>query len=87
MEDVASKTNQWKEIAIALLFEYTEVERIEIENSGKIEKCFINFFSKWKKNSPNLQPYSWKSIVNALRSPAIKENALAQTISDKYLHQ
>ena len=86
MEDVALQTNKWKDIALGLLFDFIAIERIEIENPGNISNCFLQMFTQWGKQAPQLMPYLWRSIIDVLDSPIVSENTLAQTLKEKYLH-
>lgn len=83
MDEVESKTNCWKEIAVQLELTPTEIERIEIENPRDIYECFSQVFTRWSK-SPKVR-YCWSSIVTALSAPSVNEKRLACIISEKYL--
>ena len=42
--------------------------------------CFAEVFDKWKRKSD--PPFTWATIVEALRSPIVNENSLAKEIED-----
>ena len=79
--DVATKTNRWKEIALNLHISHTDIERIGIE-SESVQESFCKVFEKWWKEDK--LPFVWSTMVDVLRSPVVGENALAGELDLKY---
>ena len=42
--------------------------------------CFVEVFDIWKRKSD--PPFTWATIVEALRSPIVSKNKLAKEIED-----
>ena len=42
--------------------------------------CYSDVFSLWQRKAD--PPFTWATILDALRSPVVRENALAQEIED-----
>ena len=85
MAKVASIADKWKEVAIGLLFDFTVIELIDIDNSGSSNDCLSEIFSHWKKHESKFLPYSWNSIIEVLRAPFVNECTLAQALLEKFL--
>lgn len=81
-DDVATKTNLWKEIAQSLQISRNDIERIDLESGESILERFSKVFEKWRREKQ--QPFIWSTMVNVLRSPAVGEHALANELDQKY---
>ena len=83
MNEVATQTNKWECIALELELSHNDIERIKLEEQGRIQDCFRRVFSKWEtKVDP---PFTWPVIIRALESPSVTEFRLALELKRKYL--
>ena len=83
MNEVATETNKWESIALELELSHTEVERIKLEEEGKIGDCFRRIFSKWETKV--VPPFTWSVIISALESPSVGEFRLAHQLRRRHL--
>ena len=82
LNKVAVKTPQkWKEIGLQLQVSHADIEAISMGNQTPI-LCFSKVFEKWRtKESP---PYTWGTIIDALRAPIVDEVQLANELVKLY---
>ena len=78
MDEVAIETNKWESIALRLELTHTEIEKIKLEEGGKIDNCFRKIFSKWETKV--VPPFTWPVIISALESPSVGEIRLAREL-------
>ena len=83
MDEVATKTNKWENIAFELELSHTEIERIKWEEGERIDDCFRRTFSKWETKF--YPPFTWPVIISALESPSVGEIRLANELRIKHL--
>ena len=73
-------TDKWRIIGIELNLEQHQLRAISQSHHQNAIQCYIEVFSLWEnKASPS---FTWATIIDALRSPIVEENALAQEIED-----
>ena len=83
MDEVATQTNEWESIALKLELSQTDIERIKLEEPGRIQNCFRRVFSKWEtKGDP---PFTWPVIIRALESQSVMEVKLAKELKRRHL--
>ena len=80
--EVATKTNEWKAIALQLHITMNDVNRIAIESGGTVEECFRRVFDKWRRAV--YPPFTWDTIITALQTEAVSEHRLAQQLQEKH---
>ena len=86
MKDLANSVaaiipHKWKQVAIQL--ELSRGERKAIEKDE--DECFDRFvavFEHWKQSS--CQSFTWKTLVEALKSPSVGEQSLAEQLQKEY---
>ena len=83
MNEVATKTNKWECIALELELSHTDIERIKLEEQGRIQESFTRIFNKWETKV--VPPFTWPVIISALESPSVAEYSLARQLRGKYL--
>jgi hypothetical protein len=83
LNEVASQTNKWEEIALQLDLSHTEVERIKMEEQDRIEACFIKIFNKWETKV--IPPFTWSVIISALESLSVAEFRLGSQLKARHL--
>ena len=84
MNEVAAKIKplNWKMLAIQLGLEPTQIDLIKTNNSNDVMSCFIETFNTWKQQTTKV-PYTWPSVLSALRSDIVKEEAVAKDLEEK----
>ena len=87
MDDVASAIPaKWRAVGIQLELTSGTLDSIQHENAGKPQSDLHSFeavFCIWKQLAKN--PYTWKTIVDALNAPSVGENRLAEELEAKYI--
>ena len=83
MNEVASQIpTKWREVGCELGLSAEELNVIEIERRGIMSRCFSDVFEKWRnKGTP---PYTWESIITALRAPLVDQIRLAETLQKQF---
>ena len=85
MNDVAAVIPAtWRLVGVQLKLPNGTLDEIQAQNAGKPYECkhsFEQVFVKW--GSLGTSPYTWKTMINALRSPAVGEVTLANELSTK----
>ena len=77
---VASRAlNKWERIVLQLDLEQHQLDAIQSQDPIK---CYSVVFDLWKKKTD--PPFTWATVVEALRAPIVGENDLAEEI-DKWL--
>ena len=85
LNQVAIKvTHNWKSLGLQLEIEPDKVETINKDSPGDSKLCCVNMLHVWKKHgSP---PYTWDTVINALRAPYVGEKRLADDLKDWVLN-
>ena len=76
---------KWRFVGVQLNLPNGTLDEIQAQNAGKPDQCILSFeqvFAKWR--SLGTCPYTWKTLINALRSPAVGEVTLANELNVKY---
>ena len=82
MNEVASKVlDKWKQISIQLGLTPEDQKCFMDATFGDPTQCFIFVFNVWKSRATN--PYTWSTVIEALKAPSVGEMRLAQEITDK----
>ena len=75
LNEVASKAiSNWKEVGLQLGIKLQNLEAIENKNRDSTI-CYAAMFERWKRNGK--PPYTWTTIIKALKAPAVGEMQLA----------
>lgn len=83
---VADKVGlKWRMLGIQLHIDQEKLESIESRNRDDLE-CCAKVFQIWKKAANPQAPYTWATIINALKAPIVKEIELANEL-EKWLVQ
>ena len=78
---VASRANdKWELIGLDLKIEQHQLNTISRAHPHNAISCYSEVFSVWQRKAD--PPFTWATIIDVLRSPIVKENALAQEIED-----
>ena len=80
----AEARDKWELVAVQLGIKPSRIHSIHTVKQGQPIHCYFEIFDVWKnKGSP---PYTWATIINALRAPAVEEERLANELQ-KWLTQ
>ena len=78
---VAAKArDKWKQVAIQLDIEPDHIHSIEIKEHSNPIPCYSEIFDLWRKSKAS--PYTWGTIIDALRAPAVEEQQLASELEE-----
>ena len=85
MNDVAAVIpSKWRLVGVQLKLPNGTLDEIQAQNAGRPDQCILSFeqvFAKWR--SLGTSPYTWMTMINALRSPAVGEVTLANKLNTK----
>lgn len=76
----AETTDKWDEVAVQLGIKPSRIRSIRIEQQNQSMKCYTEVFDLWENKATS--PYTWATIINALRSPAVEEGRLADKLEE-----
>ena len=86
MNDVAAVIPaKWRFVGVQLKLPNGTLDEIQAQNARRPDECkhsFEQVLTKWK--SLGTSPYTWETMINALRSRAVGEVALADELNAKY---
>ena len=85
INDVAVISAKWRLVGVQLNLPNGTLDEIQTQNAGKPDQCILSFeqvFATWR--SLGTSPYTWKTLINALRSPGVGEVTLANELNVKY---
>lgn len=71
---------KWRHVGIVLGIKQDNLDVISEEKDPILR--YSKVFSQWEKNADLNFPFTWGTIVNALRSPIVEENSLALQIEE-----
>ena len=81
---VAAKArDKWKQVAIQLDIKPGHIHSIEIMEQSSPIPCYSEIFYVWRESKAS--PYTWGTIIDALRAPAVEEQQLANEL-EEWLH-
>ena len=87
MNYVASKIpSKWRSVGIQLGLPVSTLDSIQRENAGKPHACLDSFeqvFTTWEKQGRS--SYTWNTMIDALRKPAVGEGALANELEAEHM--
>ena len=74
---------QWKAVGVQLDIPAGQLESFLTKCLGNPMECFQEVFIYWKDN-PTTKAYSWRSVVEVLRSAHVGQTDLAEQIRNKH---
>ena len=84
MNEVAAKIpSEWSDVGLQLGLDQGVLGGIATISLGNANHCYSNVFTRWKNQNSTTHPYTWSTIVQALKAPAVGEERLAEKIKDK----
>ena len=79
MNEVAAKIPaKWLPVGIAVNLAHNDLECLPASDPCQ---CFTSIFATWKRKET--KPYTWSTLIHALRTPAVGELNLANIITSK----
>ena len=86
MNDVAAKIPaKWRDVGIQLKLSSATLDDIQSQIAGRPNsniRAFEQVFAEWQRQGP--RPYTWRTIIDALMTPAVGEVALAYDLEVRY---
>ena len=86
-EVTAAIPGKWRDIGLHLGLNCPVLAEIASISPGDDIQCYSNVFTRWKNQNSTAHPYTWSTIVQALQSPAVGEERLADKIKIKLTGQ
>ena len=82
MNEIASQIPaKWRGVGIQLGLSTSTLDNIQSETTGKPDCNYLSFekvFTEWERLGS--ESYTWNTIIEVLRTPAVGEVALADTL-------
>ena len=83
MNEVAAKIpGKWRDVSLQLGVDQSILDGIATISQGDTNLSYSNVFTRWKNQNSTTHPYTWSTVVQALKAPAVGEERLA----DKKCH-
>ena len=84
MNKIAAKIpNRWRDIGLQLGVDLPVLDGIATISLGDPNNCYINVFTRWKNQNSPTHRYTWSTLVQALKKPAVGEDRLADEIKNE----
>ena len=84
MNEVAANIpKRWRDVGLQLGLDPGVLKRIATISQGDTNLCYVNVFTQWKKQTSTTHPYTWSTVVRALKTPAVGEQRLADKIKSE----
>ena len=88
MKEVAAQIpGKWRDVGLQLGSDQGLLEGIASISPGDTNHCYCNVFTWWKNQNSTTHPYTWSTVVQALQTPAVGEQRLADKIKIKLTGQ
>ena len=75
---IAKIPNQWFAVGIQLGMSVPELDALRQEYPHDVHTRFVHIVEKWRSRLD--PPFTWNTLLDALRSDAVEEISLADTI-------
>ena len=83
MEVAAEIPGKWKDVGLQLGVDHDVLEGIATISQGDTNLYYCNVFTRWKNQTSTTHPYTWSTLVQALKAPAVGEERLADKIKSE----
>ena len=85
LEEVGSEVlAEWQIFALQLGVHSSAIEGIERTEKGDSKTCIFKALAQWEKSPSPKRPYTWRTVVQVLRTQIIDRPDLASRIEEKY---
>ena len=71
---------KWKKVGVALELSQSRIDAIDHHRNKDPFECFSDVFHYWRNESTPERPANWATLISALRSNTVGEEALAEHI-------
>ena len=78
-EVAAAIPSKWWDVGLQLGLDDGVLEGV----GGEASHCYRNVFTRWKNQNSTTHPYTWSTLVQALQTPAVGKERLADKIRNK----
>lgn len=69
----------WRRLGVNLGLEEYELSLIDCDGN-KMEDKLLAVLSQWRRKNTEDEPYTWRTIIDVLKRPSLKELSLARKI-------
>ena len=84
MNEVAAEIpGKWRDVGLQLGMDHGVLDGIAAISPGDINHCYSNVFTRWKNQKSQSYPYTWSTVVQALKARAVGEERLADKIKNE----
>ena len=84
LNEIAAKIpSKWRDMGQQLGLDHEVLERIALISPRDTNLCYSNVFTIWKNQNSTEHPYTWLTVVRALKTPAVGEVRLAAKIKNE----
>ena len=84
MDEIAAEIpRKWIDVGLQLGLDHGVLDGIANISPGDINYCYSNVFTRWKNQNSQAHPYTWSTVVQALKTRAVGEDRLADKIKDE----
>ena len=84
MKEVAAEIpGKWRDVGLQLGLDPGVLDGIASISPGDTDHCYRNVFTRWKNQNSTTHPHTWSTVVQALQTPAVGEERLADKIKNK----
>ena len=74
---------KWREVGQALRFEDHDLDAIDENKRGDVQKCMTQVFQTLGDREGHTSNYSWKKLAEAICSPVVGRKALLQLMYNR----
>ena len=85
MTELIGIVYKWEEIGAELGVSFGELKTIEANVGNNMQKRLREVLATWLHG--NAKPATWKTLIDALNSPAVKEKDLAAEIKSRVIEK
>ena len=82
-EIAAEIPSKWRDMGQQLGLDQGVLNGIALISPGDTNHCYSNVFTIWKNQNSPAHPYTWLTVVQALKTRAVGEVRLAAQIKNK----
>ena len=84
MNEIAAEIpGKWRDMGLQLGLDHGALEGIATTSHEDIKRCYSNVFTQWKSQNSQAHPYTWSTVVQALKARAVGEDRLADKMKDE----
>ena len=84
MNEVAAEIpGKWRDVGLQLGLDHRALDGVATISPGDVNHCYSNVFTHWKSQNSQAHPYTWSTVVQALKTQAVGEDRLADKIEKK----